>query len=487
MKYKVMILALLLISSTLTVGLLFCPKAKATKVSDKVATASPKTIWVPDNYTTIQEAINVAEEGDTIYVRAGVYYEKIAINKNDLTLIGENKSTTVIDGNWTETVIKITANNVSVSGFTIRKGHYGIYLDESACSVYDNVVISNTEVGIYADSPGNHTIMGNNVRENPDGILIVDYNIVARNAIENNTCGIRVSGDNNVISENNVALHKSAGITIGLYHKFNIVIYNNITKNRAGVLLDYGSEENRVIGNTIASNWELGIYQSGSRNNIIHHNNVINNTIQVYSVFGPNTNTWDNGAEGNYWSDYNGTDSDLDGIGKSSYFIDINNQDNYPLMGMYSDFSVKYQGETYHVNTICNSTITNFQFNQSKRLISFNVTGPDDTIGLCRICIPHDLLNGPHTVLIDSQEPLMLKELPTSNSTHTFLYFTYPHSTHKVTITPSVLVVSPFWMQWWFWIIIGAVIAVSVVTIFLIKRRKSEPHIKTTPNITSAN
>jgi len=437
MRHKAVFLALLLISSALTVGLFFYSKAKGMEVSDKIVTASPKTIWVPDNYTTIQEAINVAEEGDTIYVRAGIYYEKIVINKNDLTLIGENKDTTIIDGNWTETVIKITANNVSVSGFTMRKGHYGIYLDESLCSVYDNVVTSNTEVGIYADSPGNHTIMRNNVKDNPDGILLVDYNIVARNTIENNTSGIRVSGDNNVISENNVTLHKSgAGITIGLYHKFNTIIYNNLTKNRAGVLLDYGSEENRIIGNTIASNWELGIYQSGSRNNIIHHNNVINNTIQVYSVFGPNTNTWDNGAEGNYWSDYNGTDINQDGIGDTPHVIDGNNQDNYPLMGMFFSFNTSLG---YYVNVISNSTIEDFQYfdyNSTIKMYVSNMT-VNQTYGFCRICIPHCLMNEPYNVTINGANPVYWNYSVYDNGTHRWIYFAYEHSTLEIVIVPE--------------------------------------------------
>lgn len=43
-------------------------------------------------------------------------------------------------------------------------------------------------------------------------------------------------------------------------------------------------------------------------------------------------NIWDNGTTGNYWSNYNGTDNNGDGIGDTPYVIDHNNQDNYPLM-----------------------------------------------------------------------------------------------------------------------------------------------------------
>ena len=111
--------------------------------------AEPTTIIVPDDYPTIQEAINAAKEGDTIFVEAGTYYEHVVVSKT-VSLVGENKSTTVVDGNWTGTTVTITANNVSVSGFTIQHGHlYGIHLVYSVAStIIDNVIIQNDVAGI---------------------------------------------------------------------------------------------------------------------------------------------------------------------------------------------------------------------------------------------------------------------------------------------------------------------------------------------------
>jgi hypothetical protein len=66
---------------------------------------------------------------------------------------------------------------------------------------------------------------------------------------------------------------------------------------------------------------------------MIYYNNFMNNYTQV-DVSGA-TAFWDNGSEGNYWSDYNGTDNNQDEIGDTPYIIDENNTDHYPLMAQY--------------------------------------------------------------------------------------------------------------------------------------------------------
>jgi hypothetical protein len=72
--------------------------------------------------------------------------------------------------------------------------------------------------------------------------------------------------------------------------------------------------------------------------NILYHNSFINNTRQVYDCecTDPHTiqhlNIWDNGSEGNYWSNYNGTDADEDGIGDTLYPVSSDDVDTHPLM-----------------------------------------------------------------------------------------------------------------------------------------------------------
>jgi len=147
-------------------------------------------------------------------------------------------------------------------------------------------------------------------------------------------------------------------------------------------------------------------------------------------------------SEGNYWSTYIGTDSNNDGIGDTPYLLSQGNIDNYPLMGVISEFNV---APNQTVETISNSTIYAFQFNGTALL--FNVNGENGTTGFCRISFPKALFNGTLTVFVNGTEvPYTL--LPESNSTESCLCFTYSHSAEQVTIVPELptFIVLPFFM-----------------------------------------
>jgi hypothetical protein len=96
----------------------------------------------------------------------------------------------------------------------------------------------------------------------------------------------------------------------------------------SGIGFNVTSSCTEIIGFTIL-NQDIGIYVSNSCLNTFYHNNFINNTVQVHLENSYN-NTWDNGCEGNYWSNYNGTDLDGDGIGDTE--LPWEGVDNYPLM-----------------------------------------------------------------------------------------------------------------------------------------------------------
>jgi hypothetical protein len=100
------------------------------------------------------------------------------------------------------------------------------------------------------------------------------------------------------------------------------------------------------------------------------------------------------------------------------------------------DNSVFVDGTYIHVLTVSNSTVSNFSFDSSKASITFNVTGPEGTLGSCSVIIPHALLEGPYTVLVDGVPPITTEEYEI-NATHTVIHFTYTHTTHKVLIIPE--------------------------------------------------
>jgi parallel beta-helix repeat protein len=115
----------------------------------------------------------------------------------------------------------------------------------------------------------------------------------------------------------------------------NVITGNLIIGNVGGITLETATSNNRVFGNNITGNFR-GLWIQGSQNNSIYSNNFDNNAVNVFIIGGtagnPLMNTFDNGTTGNYWSNYNGTDNNSDGIGDSPYIIDANNKDNYPLM-----------------------------------------------------------------------------------------------------------------------------------------------------------
>ncbi|PVX23335.1 MAG: hypothetical protein CW716_12420, partial [Candidatus Bathyarchaeum sp.] len=122
--------------------------------------AAPVVIVVPDDYASIQEAINHSGSGDTVFVKSGTYTENVVIDKDNLMLIGESKETTIIDANGTGIVVYVEANNSEISNFTLQNSgsslvDSGIYLNNS-CNVFlsDNKLQWN-HLGIYVSSSSN--------------------------------------------------------------------------------------------------------------------------------------------------------------------------------------------------------------------------------------------------------------------------------------------------------------------------------------------
>jgi len=152
--------------------------------------ASARTIYVPDDYAKIQLAVDNASAGDTIIVRDGVYHENIKIDKR-LTLRSENGSENCIvkAADPYGDVFHVTADHMSIFGFTIKGGFNGISLDNvENCYIANNKISDNDWDGIYLGYSSDNNIIGNNISDNRDGIFLYDSsdNIIYLNNFINN-------------------------------------------------------------------------------------------------------------------------------------------------------------------------------------------------------------------------------------------------------------------------------------------------------------
>ena len=307
-------------------------------------------IVVPDDYPAIQEAVNNADDGNTVFVRNGAYCENVVVNKT-IALTGESNENTVVDGGGVGTVVRIDSDGVTISGFEIRNcsmewGNWGIALNHSSKSV----IKENTVTAVYAIS-----IEGGSQNRIEDNDVVGHDGSCIFNGLQ------LVDSNDNVVSENNLSLNCHFALTIRNSSN------NRISSNYiSGHFVPFPftmdkADNNSIVGNTM---WQPAPFFGGhihfkeSKGNVLYHNSFLAdegpNTMSI-DEFSTN-NTWDNGCEGNYWSDYSGTDSNNDGVGDTPFYIDENNQDDYPLVNPHwnpADVNHDLRVDIYDAVLIC--------------------------------------------------------------------------------------------------------------------------------------
>ena len=330
------------------------------------------------SYASIQEAIDAVEtlDGHTIFVEAGVYDENIVVDKS-LSLIGEDKETTIIDGGGRGTVVRVAADDTVITGFIVRNSsetahvfeRMGVFVCNSSnvllvdCESYDNfigvcllsshnsiisgnTILNNEHHGICIENSFNTSVLSNDIRVYPALLGICIFNSSGK-ILENNITaafiGLYVKSSFDQHIQKNSVMYCATGIELYLTNDSEIR-YNDISSNFWDGMRLWNSSSNHIIDNDITGN-ARGMHFINSSGNIIHRNNFIENTKQMTSI--NLTNMWDNGYPfgGNYWSDYEGADlysgayqnvTGSDGVGDTPYIIDENNTDHYPLIKPYT-------------------------------------------------------------------------------------------------------------------------------------------------------
>jgi len=298
-------------------------------------TASATTLYVggagPGNYTMIQGAIDAAGPGDTVYVYSGSYYENVRVNKT-ISLVGQDRDTTIVDGSGLWPAILVTADSVTVMNLTATNGGMDLFdsgLSLSSVSncviafnnvsgndwsgislsgshdneIRGNVVSSNSGFGIYLESSVGNALIDNTVRRNRMGGIFLDRSVgttLSGNLMVED--GLRIEGNSlhhwntHTITTSNIVDGKpvyywkdisggtapSGAGSLILANCTDILIESQRLSNGSTGLAVGFSTGITVDNITLSSNDNMGVYFSGSSDITIVGNAFWNNTWGIY-------------------------------------------------------------------------------------------------------------------------------------------------------------------------------------------------------------
>jgi parallel beta-helix repeat protein len=315
----------------------------------------------------------IQQNGDMYILTGDLIGSRITVMRSNMTLDGDEHT---IQGEASKTASLIpeessnyggifleSVHNVTVKGFSLRDCLVGVSLNQSS----------------------HVTISGNNITGTWGYTYYSSYE--------------RGSTDYTTFQEPAaISLWKSSS---------NKITGNRLEGNTFGLYLREHSEHNIIVGNIISGSANKGVVVTVSPSNTFYHNN-FNNELNVYdsgqviSSQAISINAWDNGNEGNFWSDYNGPDANGDGIGGSPYIIDSNNQDRYPLMKPWeSDVAPPHisvsspENKTYNDSNV---TLT-FSMSEPTSKISYSLDGQDNVTIAGNITL-NEVPNGFHNLTV---------------------------------------------------------------------------------------
>ncbi|RPJ69721.1 MAG: hypothetical protein EHM20_16140, partial [Alphaproteobacteria bacterium] len=293
---------------------LFLALSTTTSAAAVVVTVNNSTGPVAD-YISIQNAINNANEGDTILVYPGTYTENVDANMTNIKIrsfSGNTEDTIVVAQNSSDHVFNVSSDLIEISGFTISgskwsdRYHYDIAgialygvsgasignntLKDNFCGIYLNnsswnFLISNSATeniyGIYlVNSSNSNILIYNDAIKNDFGIYSIgsNNNILTSNKVKSNYNGIYfVSCNDCSLAENEVKENDFRGIILSSSSNNNLT-KNNVYLNIYGIYLGNFSKNNTLIGNSMWDNYYINFdtYSSSISPNTIYSDNLVN-------------------------------------------------------------------------------------------------------------------------------------------------------------------------------------------------------------------
>ena len=236
----------------------------------------------PGNYTRIKDAVDNASDGDTVFVYSGIYQEEKILVNHSISIIGENKNTTITDSS--DYIFSLNKNFINITGFTIQHG-YGIWIRSHYDKIFNNI-FTNLISAIIANSTCQ---IENNIFFNINGtaILCSMYGNGYDNVIQNNTiirCELGINLDEEVsnVIQNNIIVNNTQAIVIHASEQS--VIYHNIIRNNTkdGIYLEV-SDFDKITSNNITWNGK-GITLLMVNGDLISKNNIYSNKINTFFI-----------------------------------------------------------------------------------------------------------------------------------------------------------------------------------------------------------
>jgi len=288
------------------------------------------------DYTSIKEAIANADITDIILIRSGIYNEHSIKVSNKIEINGEDPSNTIIN---------CSGNNA----FTLSSG----YVDIS------NLQIINTKDFAIVILPGSTGCTISNCIINTidtSGAISIrsSYNSISDCTITGSDTshqGVKIQGSNNVVENCDIQDFANGILTIsGLDNQ---ILNCNLLNNEVAIDFRLSSNNNLVNGCNIYSNLQSMRLWQNSNKNLVYLNNFWKNDITVNN---DGNNSFDNGAQGNYWDRYQGKDSNGDGIGDTPHIISGGMADRFPILSMILPDIVTPPANVKHISSRSDNT-----------------------------------------------------------------------------------------------------------------------------------